>query len=340
MATFSSPSWLALLLLVPCFYGFYFYVLRRRATISEKYAQKKTAYSLFKEPRTPQRDLFLHFLIIGFVCLVISTAGPFRTVHVPQSRTTVILAIDTSNSMKATDVLPNRITLAEKIATRIINNLQPDTNIGIVTFDSSPIVRSKPTTAKNVLTRNIRGLETGPGTATGAAINLSLKLIDDFQHTINGPENNVHNSIVLISDGKQTSPSTNPNFFGGAYTAAHSAQAHGTRIQTISVGTSHAAVTVDGKNYSVPVDTRQLRQIAAYTQGHYFSAENAQELPELSRNIVSATGFTTERRPNGLWWTLGSFVFSSLGFVLIYRQKAAGEKRQQDKTYVSLKNQH
>ena len=155
---FIWPWALMLLLLVPLLIALYIWILRRK----RKYAVRYSSLSLIREalPKRARWRQHLPFVLflISTACLIIAAARPLAAVELPLSRTTVILAIDVSRSMCATDVDPNRLTVAQEAALAFIEDQADDTRIGIVAFAGFAEIVVPPTNDKQVLKQAIENL--------------------------------------------------------------------------------------------------------------------------------------------------------------------------------------
>lgn len=170
-----SPWLLLLFLLIPLLAAAYLWMLRRR----RKHAVRYSSLSLIREAM-PERSrwrqhLPFALLLLGLTGLLATVARPVALVEVPLSRTTIILALDVSRSMCATDVSPNRLAVAQDAALSFIEDQADGTQIGIVAFADFAEVVAAPTTDKETLTAAVDTLTTALGTAIGSA---TLKSID------------------------------------------------------------------------------------------------------------------------------------------------------------------
>jgi len=173
--SFLWPWFLLLLLLIPLLIGVYIWILRRK----RKYAVRYSSLSLIRAalPRRSRLRQHLPFVLflLGLACLVTAVSRPVAEVEVPLSRTSIILAVDVSRSMCATDVSPNRLTVAQDAALAFIEDQADDTRIGIVAFAGFAELIVPPTNDKERLQEAIENFTTSIGTAIGSA---TLKSID------------------------------------------------------------------------------------------------------------------------------------------------------------------
>ncbi len=237
--------------------------------------------------------------LLAATCLVVAFARPAQDEQVPRERATIILAIDTSLSMEASDVEPNRLAAAKAAATRFLE-IVPDTlNVGLVSFAGLAQVRASPTTDRGEVRRAIERLELGESTAIGEAIYASL---DAIQAAPPSPTREpVPARVILMSDGETTVG--RPDL-----SAAEEAADENVPVSTIAFGTDAGQVQIEGQTVPVPVDPSTLDAIAEATDGTFFRALSAGELAEVYQDIGSSVGFVTEQREITQWFVGGAIV--------------------------------
>jgi Ca-activated chloride channel family protein len=226
------------------------------------------------------------------IALVTAFAQPARPVKVPRERATVVMAIDVSLSMEATDVQPDRITAAKEAAKSFVDIVPGRLNLGLVAFSGVAQVLVSPTTDHALLKRGIDTLQLGPRTAIGEAIFASLAAIASVP-TEPG-QAPAPGRIVLMSDGETTVGRPND----AATKAAADAKV---QVSTIAFGTDEGTVAVEGRSIPVPVNREALAQIADGTGGKAFEATTAKELRRVYDNIGSSIGYRTEQREVTSW---------------------------------------
>jgi Ca-activated chloride channel family protein len=207
--------------------------------------------------------------------LVLALARPAHAAMVPDNHALVIIAIDASLSMEATDLPPSRLRGARDEAGRIVAALPARVRVGIVAFSEEAVLEVTPTANRTAVFDAINAIRTSAGTAVGEAIFASLDAIrhaDDHRpgsgSAKRGPS---HSAIVLISDGETT--------LGRSTTAAvAAAKAASIPITTIAVGTRRGSVRVDGVQFNVPVQQKVLHQIAENPGGHHYDITSPTEL--------------------------------------------------------------
>ena len=287
--SFTSADWLWLLLAVAAVAAAYVLVnLRRRA-----YTVRFTNLALLESvtPRRPQwfrRHVPAILLLAALVALVVAMAGPAREDRVPKERATIILAIDVSNSMAATDVSPTRLAAAQDGATAFVNRLPAPINLGLVSFAGSASLLVAPTTDRDAVRTAIHNLRLGPGTAIGEAVSTSLNAIQAAAARFQGPQGPPPAAIVLLSDGETTVGMPNSQ-------AAELAVAAKVPVDTIAYGTPDGTVEIQGEIVPVPVNVDALVTLADQTGGKSFRAETGDELKQVYESLGSSIGYRTER---------------------------------------------
>lgn len=239
-------------------------------------------------PRRPgwRRHVAAAAFLLALSALVLAWAQPSDLVRVPKERATVVLAIDTSLSMEATDVAPNRLIAAQQAALAFVEELPPQINLGLVTFDGVARVRVTPTTDRQSVESAINALELGPATAIGEAILASLDAIETAP-VVDADGEPIPATMVVMTDGKTTVGRTDADATAAAIEA-------GIPISTIAFGTARGVVTIDGQLQPVPVEEGPLRIISEETGGQFFAAESLGELKSVYADIGSSIGFDLE----------------------------------------------
>jgi Ca-activated chloride channel homolog len=242
------------------------------------------------------------FTLAGVAVLALAVAGPAASVPVSHASGTVILAMDVSGSMAATDVAPSRLAAAKKAAEAFIA-AQPDSvNIGVVAFQAGGLEAALPTAEHATASAAVRRLTAGGGTSLGDAILASLSAITHRTVTI-GRDGSVPDigywpsaTIVLFSDG-QDEPGSDGT---GASAAAGAAVAEnaGVHIDTVGVGTTAGTtVDVDGYHLFTALDPATLTSISQATGGKYHPASDASELDGIASSIDLRLTVTNEPLP-------------------------------------------
>jgi Ca-activated chloride channel homolog len=250
-----------------------------------------------------QQSFFQHIPIaVSLVCLALLTvalAAPSHAVQIPRNRAIIMLLIDVSQSMRATDVPPNRLTAAEQAAGQFASQLTPGVNLGLVAFAGTPYLLVPPNQDHQATLDALTKLQVADSTATGEAIFTALHAI--AAGTLAGESDPPPARIVLLSDGGENNPA-DPNNPHGDYTAARTAKDHGVPISTISFGTKAGYIELDGQIVRVPVETDQMKTIAQLAGGQAYSATNIDELNRSYDAIKQEIGYRTVTGPATAGW--------------------------------------
>jgi len=255
--------------------------------------------------------------IAGIAVLAIAFAGPAASVPVSHASGTVILAMDVSGSMSATDVAPSRLDAAKQAAVSFINAQPPSVDIGVVAFQQGGLEAALPTADHSTVTAAIRRLAPGGGTSLGDAILASLSAIT-HKTVVLGPGGSApaigywpSATIVLFSDGQDGAGAAGG---GGTSTAAAAAVAQkaGVHVDTVGVGTAAGTtVDVDGYHLFTALDPATLKSISQATGGAYHPASDASQLNGIASSINLRLTVTNQPMP-----LAGAFIALALALLV------------------------
>ncbi|SDS92638.1 Ca-activated chloride channel family protein [Friedmanniella luteola] len=282
MLSFLEPSRLWLLLLIPALVSLYLGLVRRgrrrRAAIG------RTMFDLvIPRDRTWLRHVAVGLSILSLATLTLAFAKPKDEVSVPRERATIVVTIDVSLSMEATDVEPNRIEAAKAAAEDFVTSLPPKFNVAVVSFAGTATTLVPPTLDRGAATAAIQALQPQPSTAIGEGIYTSLAALAQVPPDPDDPEAVVPARIVLLSDGKtQVGRSSSE--------AAEAAKAQDVPIYTIAYGTADGYIEVSGRREPVPVDRSELARVSRVSGGEAYTATSAGQLKEVYEDIGSSVG--------------------------------------------------
>lgn len=288
--SFLSPGWLVLLLPLAALLAAYVVLQLRRAKYVARFSNLELLGSVV--PRRPgwRRHLTFALLFVGLTVLTIGVARPSAEVRVPRDRATVMMAIDVSLSMEATDVLPSRIDAAKAAAKTFVDLLPPRINLGLVSFGGTASVLVPPTVDRDTVKVAIDKLELQESTAIGEAVFTSLDAISVFsQATTAKGDTPPPARIVLMSDGANNKGRTIEE-------AAAAADKQKIEVSTIAFGTDSGTVTYQGETIPVPADKPSLKRLAEATGGVFHTAASEQELKSVYADIGSQIGYTKAKR--------------------------------------------
>ncbi len=299
---FAYPGWFGLGAAVVALLIGYLFVNGRRKRHTLRFASLDLLDRIAPKRPGPVRHIPTALMLIGICLLTIAVTGPTEEVKVPRNRATVMLAIDVSLSMEATDVNPNRLVAAQEAATQFAEELTPGVNLGIIAFAGVATVLVSPTTDRNQAVQAIADLKLDQRTATGEAIISGLRAIEAFTKTISGAEGPPPARIVLMTDGKQT---TGRDAFEAAQEAADSA----VPISTISFGTDNGSIVLpDGTPVEVAVDEESMQEIARISGGDFHTAATAEELKTVYSQLGEQIGYELKEQDNSRPWLLAGTI--------------------------------
>lgn len=315
---FASPWWLLGLLVVGALAAGYVVLQRRRRRDVVRFTNLELLETV--APRRPGwvRHVPAVALILALAVLTVALSGPQATAKVPRNRATVMLIIDVSLSMKATDVAPSRLAAAQAAAKQFADQLTPGVNLGLVSFAGTAAVLVSPTTERGTVKRAVDGLRLAESTATGEAIFTSLQSIDSFSRSIGGAPDESGAPpparIVLLSDGTQTVPGPDgENEPRGSFTAAKDSAGRQIPVSTISFGTSYGTIDLDGSRTPVAVDDAAMERIAQISGGQFFTAATEDELKRVYSDLSEELGYEEREIDASKPWLVGGVLLLVLG---------------------------
>jgi Ca-activated chloride channel family protein len=283
-----------LFLLVPlALLGLYVLVQTRRRRRLRRFTEAPVPQSLW-------RHLPIAVSMLGLILLTVALATPTHDMRIPRNRAVIMLVIDMSQSMRATDVEPNRLKAAEQSASQFASQLTPGINLGLVGFAGTPYLLVPPTPQHQATLDALKKLDFADSTATGEAIFTALHAIGAT--AVTGGDTPPPARIVLLSDGGENKPSDPNDPHDGAYTAARLAKDQGVPISTISFGTQNGEIEMDGQRVAVPVSTDQMKTIAKLSGGQSYAATNIKELEKDYDAIENEIGYRIVPGPGSSGW--------------------------------------
>ncbi|MFE3445642.1 VWA domain-containing protein [Nocardia sp. NPDC059180] len=327
---FTAQIWLGFLAVVALIALGYVLVQRRRHRHMLRFSNMEQLEKVAPSRPSPLRHVPVALILIGLVFLTIAAAGPTAAQKEPRNRATVVLVMDVSLSMEATDVEPNRLEVAQKAAKNFAEGLTPGINLGLVAFSGTASVLVSPTTNREAVKAAIDNIKLSERTATGEGIFAALQSIETLASVLGGAETPPPARVVLMSDGKQTVPDDqdvdDPRH---AFTAARLAKTKNIPVSTISFGTEWGVVEIpdeDGgspQRVPVPVDDDSLQEIAKLSGGDFYTASSLAELTAVYDTLEQQIGYEMTMGDASRPWLLFGLVFISAGVVtgLAYRQR-------------------
>jgi Ca-activated chloride channel family protein len=332
--SFLWPTSLFFLVAVPVLLGLYIWSQRRR----RKYALRYASLSLVKEAlgRGPgiRRHIPPALYLLSVAFMLFALARPITVVKVPSQEGTVILAIDVSMSMRATDIKPDRITAAKEAAKAFVEKQGDSVKIGVVSFASDASIVQAPTLDHDLVIAAIDRLRLQRATAIGRAVLTSLDAIwedegsegDQPSAVLTQPQDpnapqtptktavpgaaKASASIILLTDGQN-------NQFPPPLAIIDQAISRGIRVYTVGVGTPAGAVlSLEGRSIRTALDETTLKQIAEDTDAQYFLATSDADLKKVYENLSTELVLRTQKTEVTALFTLVAAVFSIVASAL------------------------
>ena len=307
---FLWPEMLWLLLAVPLLVAGYFYLLRRKQESALKYANLGMVKEALGAGQRFRRHIPALLFLLALIAMLIAVARPAAVITLPSQQQTIILAMDVSGSMRATDVEPNRLAASQAAAKAFIADQPASVRIGVVSFAGTAAVVQMPTQNREDIIGAIDRFQLQRGTAIGSGIIVALATIFpdagiDVSSVIYGrndrrgipidqpgksenppfkpvpPGSYPSAAIILLTDGQRT---TGPDSLEAARMAAD----RGVRIFTVGFGTKAGeSIGFEGWSMRVRLDEDTLKAIADMTRGQYFYAGSAGDLKKVYDSLQS-----------------------------------------------------
>ncbi|WP_418003259.1 VWA domain-containing protein [Mycobacterium sp. PDNC021] len=319
---FTHPWSFLFLVVVLSLIGLYLWVQLSRHRRVLRFANMELLDSVAPTQPNRWRHLAAILLVMSLLLSTVGLAGPTTDVRIPRNRAVVMLIIDVSPSMRATDVSPSRLSAAEEAGRQFADELTSGINLGLIAFGGSALVLVSPTTDRNATKAAIGKLQIIERTAIGEAIFTALQAIATVGAVIGGGDSPAPARIVLLSDGKENLP-TNPNAPKGAFTAARTAKDQGVPISAISFGTPNGTIDYNDQHLAVPVADDTLKKVADLSGGTLYSAANIDQLKDVYTTLQAQFGFDiVHADASTSWFRLAAMVLTiaTLAALLINRR--------------------
>lgn len=313
LSGFAHAWWFLFLVVVAGLVALYIVVQRARRQRILRFANMELLESVAPKQPTRWRHLPAILMVCSLVLFTIAMAGPTHDVRIPRNRAVVMLVIDVSQSMRATDVAPSRLVAAQEAAKQFADQLTPGINLGLIAYAGTATVLVQPTTNREATKNGLDKLQLADRTATGEGIFTALQAIATVGAVIGGGDEPPPARIVLMSDGKETVPS-NPDNPKGAFTAARTAKDQGVPISTVSFGTPYGYVEINDQRQPVPVDDEMLEKIAQLSGGDAFTASSLEQLKAVFTSLQQQIGYETIKGDASVGWLrLGALILALAG---------------------------
>ena len=308
--TFMWPTLLWLLLALPLLVLLYVWLMRRKKKMALRFASLSIVREAMGTGPSIRRHIPPFLFLLAVAAMLLAASRPFAVVVLPSQQETIMLAMDVSGSMRATDVAPSRIVAAQNAAKAFLAALPRDIKVGIVAFAGSAQVAQIPTLNREDLVSAIDRFQLQRATAIGNGIVLSLatlfpdagidlsamqfgqrqKGISIDQPVVKdakqpfvpvAPGSYTSAAIILLTDGQRTTGVDSME-------AAKMAADRGVRVYTVGIGTvTGETIGFEGWSMRVKLDEETLKAIANKTQADYFYAGTAADLKKVYETLSS-----------------------------------------------------
>jgi Ca-activated chloride channel family protein len=311
--SFGDPRVLLVLLIIPLLIYFYRLYWRKR----KESALKFSALNIMKEASATSRNrrsvwirvhLPFFILIIIIALIVVGLADPMIPLQSAKEGVNVVLAIDDSGSMQATDYQPTRLEAAKSAAKILVHSLKPKDNLGIVIFESGATTACYLTPFKDKAIRKLEGIEQKEGrTAIGDGLSLAIDMATSIP--------NKKKVVILLSDGVNNAGVVSPQ------EAIQFARASKMQVYTIGLGSEQPVIIgydLFGNQQYAELDEETLKGIAVETGGKYYKSVNGRTLDEIYANIGEDIEREWEETSIKDWFFIATFILLLVNIYIIY----------------------
>ncbi|NWG76174.1 MAG: VWA domain-containing protein [Rubrivivax sp.] len=305
--SFLWPTMLWSLLLVPLLVLLYVWLLKRRKKVALPYANLALVKEAMGKGVGWRRHVPPALLLLAITAMLFATARPTAVITLPLAEQTIILAMDVSGSMRATDVQPNRLEAMQAAGKAFLEDLPRNVRVGVVSFAGTAAIVQPPTFSREDVVAAIDRFQLQRATAIGSGLILSLAAMfpdagidvsnitgarpmpgplgqpqaDKPAFTPVEPGSYASGAIILLTDGQRT---TGPDPIEAAQMAAQ----RGVKVYTVGIGTKEGdTIGFEGWTMRVRLDEDTLKEIAQITRAEYFYAGTAEDLKQVYENLSS-----------------------------------------------------
>ena len=312
--SFISPWYLLGLLIVPLVLAFALWVDRRRARYAVAFTNLDLLAQVASKQRSWRRWVPLVLFLLALAAASTALARPRASVSVPASRATVVMLVDVSGSMRASDVKPTRLGAAQAAMGAFADRVPKGVKIGLVSFSTGPNLLVIPTTDRTILHEGIDLLAPEAGTAIGDGLALAVQTVkESVGGAPRSSDGKIPGAIVLLSDGAQTRGTLTP------LQGADLAKAAGIRVFTVALGTDHGTLGFgpfggyglgggfgpggSARRFPVRPDPVTLAAIARDTDGQTFRAKSAAKVQSVYKQLGASIAHKKQTREVSSWFT-------------------------------------
>ncbi len=305
--TFEWPFLLISLLLVPGLIALYLAAQNRRQAQAVVFSDLDLLREVSGNGPGWRRHLPAVLFLLGLIAVLFGLARPSATLRLPRQQSSVVLVMDVSPSMTATDLQPNRLDAAKQAARNFVGSLPANTSVGLVSFSAKANLNAPLTRDHEAVLQALASLRTDNGTAIGDGLLQALDHIAAQSLTELRPITSVSDRspvlIILLSDGESTEGTPL------LQAVARAAQAR-VQINTVGIGQRDRRTAISNSTQQVGLDESTLQAIAQQTGGRYFYAAEGRQLEQIYSNLGSQMGWVEEN-------TEITALFAGLGAILI-----------------------
>jgi len=336
--SFHWPTLLWTLLAIPALIALYVWAQRRRRRYALRYASLSMVKEALGSGPGVRRHIPPALTIAALALMLTGVARPYAEIQVPSQEGTVVLAMDVSGSMLATDVRPDRMTVAKDAAKAFVLKQSENLRIGVVSFSSDASIVQSPTTDHSLVIEAIDRLRPQRATAIGRGILVSLDAI--FEGSEDEPPSykwlrpdlqpapgeaapaaapkgrsipRAAATIILLTDGQN-------NQYPPPLTIIEEASSRGVRVYTIGLGTPEGTVLrIQGRSVRTRLDEDTLKRVAALTDAEYYLATNEAELRGVYENLTLELVLRSEKQEVSALFAAGAALLTVLAAGLSLR---------------------
>ncbi|MGJ3507096.1 VWA domain-containing protein [Enemella sp. A6] len=280
----THPDRLLLLLVIPLLVAGYIWASRSKNRRGMRFTNTSVLGRVVPKQGQWRRHLAFAVSLLSLISLTVAFTKPYAPVQVPRERATVVVVLDVSQSMAATDVPPDRLAAAKEAIVKFVEGLPDKYNVALLTLSGNPGQVIPPTTNHASIRTVMQNVGLQDSTAIGEVLYLAVRTLEQVPGDPDNPNAPAPGAIVLLSDGENTAGRS-------PIQAAHAVEKAGVPVYTIAYGTENGFVDLDGERHRVPPDEKLLQEIASITGGKAYAAGSTSDLSEVYDNIGSEVGY-------------------------------------------------
>jgi len=298
MAGFNQPIMLIFLLAIPILYAIYRVLTEKKKQAAMKFSRVAMIKKAMGTQKTWRTHLLFWLPVAAVALIIIGFADP----HIPLKQTkegvNVVLVIDNSGSMQATDYTPTRLEAAKNSAEILLKSLHENDHAGIILFETGATTAAYLSPYKERVIDKLKAIQPRQGrTALGDGLSMAVDMADSIP--------NKKKVIILLSDGVANAGVVSPQ--------EASAYAKSSKIQVYTVGMGSTGQTVLGYDWFgnpqyAELDEATLQSIAQETGGKYFKSVDSKTLDQVYENISKEIKREKEETSIARWFFLAALL--------------------------------